>query len=165
MITFGISVGTSRTGICVLQDGALIEKRIHDYPGIWSDDKLHAILKRYAQYLHRYPITDIVIKIPPLSRHTNAMRRLIRRIEALAKEHYCTFDLITKTEIKGTLTLRTTGEIIKYAKMLYPELSARYHKGARSNHVFDKKLYEAVLAAHIYQERRKLKKLRNITTE
>ena len=159
MTVLGISVGTSRTGVCVLQEGKLIDLHIHDYPNPWSDNKLRIILNKYRQYLKRYPITHVIIKVPPPSGHSKPLRRLLRRIEALAGEYYCEFDLITKTEIKGTLLLRSTEEIIIYAKGLFHELTGLYDKGRRSNHSYQRKLYEAVLAAHIYEERQRVRKL------
>jgi len=155
MTVLGISIGTSRTGVCVLQDEILQDRHIHDYPTTWSDTKLRIILNRYRQYLHKYQVDAVIVKIPPAQRHTKALLRLIRRIEALSKEYYCEFDLITKSEIKGTLHLRSTDEMIRYAIVLYPELSALYEKGIATNHSFYKKLYEAVLAAYIYQKRQK----------
>jgi RNase H-fold protein (predicted Holliday junction resolvase) len=153
MTVLGISIGTSRTGVCILKDGILLDRQVHDYPTLWSDNKLRIILNRYRRYLHKYPVTDIIIKIPPTRRHTGPLQRLIRRTEALAKEYNCEFDLITKDELKQPYSLRSTEEIIKFTRLLYPELNAYYEKGIASNHIYHKKLYEAVLAAHIYNER------------
>ena len=164
MTVLGISIGTSRTGVCVLQDGVLLDRHVHDYPTTWSDTKLRTILNRYRQYLHKYQIDAVVVKIPPVHRHAKELLRLIRRVEALSKDYYCEFDLITKKEIKYTLMLRSTDEIIRYAKQLYPELSALYNKGLKTKHRFYKKLYEAVLAAHIYQERQKVRALQIANT-
>ena len=145
MTVLGISIGTSRIGVCVLQDDTVLDRRVHNFPTTWSDTKLRIILNRYKQYLHKYQVNAVVVKIPPVQRHTKALLRLIRRVEAMAKEYYCEFDLITKNEIKHTLNLRSTDEIIRYAKVLYPEFSALYEKGIATNHSFYKKLYEAVL--------------------
>ena len=153
MITLGISLGTSRTGVCLIDNGKIKAKRVHDYPVPWSDTKMRAILDKYRSYFKRYAIIGVMVKIPPPSRHTPALKRLMRRVEALAKEHYCEFDLITKAEMKGTYVLHSTDEIIRFTKRLYPELSELYQKGLKSNHIFYKKLYEAVLAAHIHQNR------------
>jgi RNase H-fold protein (predicted Holliday junction resolvase) len=157
MTVLGISIGTSRTGVCVLHNDTLLDRHIHDYPTLWSDTKLRIILNRYRQYLHKHKIDAVVVKIPAIHRHTKPLLRLIRRVEALAKEYNCEFDLITKSEIKHTLSLRSTNEIVKFSSMLYPELSALYEKGIATNHSFNKKVYEAVLAAHIYKERQRVR--------
>jgi len=150
MTVLGISVGTSRTAVCVLQDGKLLDRHIHNYPTTWSDTKLRIILNRYRQYLKQYSVSAIMVKIPPKSRRSNALLRLIRRIDALAKEYHCDFDLVTKDELKQAYTLSSTEALITFTKLLYPaELSALYEKG---NHEYNKKLYEAVLSAHTYQE-------------
>ncbi|WP_439695181.1 hypothetical protein ACFGVS_19120 [Mucilaginibacter sp. AW1-7] len=165
MTIFGISIGTSRTGVCILQDGKLIEMHVHDYPALWSDKKLKKILNRYRQYLKRYPVTDVIVKIPSKSGLSKEVRRLMRRTEALAKEYYCTFDLTTKIEIKGTLLLRSTDEMVRFAREAYPQqLAALYSKGVATNHSYHRKLYEAVLAAHIYEERQRVRKLQKENT-
>lgn len=165
MTILGISVGTSRTGVCVLQDELLLDRNIHNYPTVWSDTKLRVILNGYKRYLHKYPITAIVVQIPPSRRRTNALLRLTRRIEALAKEYHCEFDLITKNEIKHTHNLRSTSEIVTYTKLLYPELDALYEKYKATNHRGYKKLYDAVLSAHTYRERQRVRALQIANTK
>jgi hypothetical protein len=160
MTIFGISIGTSRTGICILQDGKLVYAHVHDYPTPWTDTKLRIILNQYRQYFHLYQITDVMIKIPHPSRRTKHIHQLIRRIEAMIKEYYCSHDLTTKTEIKEVFALRSSEEIPDFATRLYPKLSGLYDKGKTSNHRFYRKLYEAVLAAYMYQERIRIRKLK-----
>jgi len=157
MTIFGISVGTDRCGICILQDGVLLDIQVHSFQTLWSEEKSHKIIKRLRYYLHAYPIHAIILKVPPLKQHTPAITKLLRKIERLANEYYCEFDLITKTELKGYSLMRKNSELIKYTKLLYPDLTAIYEKGAATGHGYYKKIYEAVLAAHIYQERKRLK--------
>ncbi|MBD1363473.1 hypothetical protein IDJ77_06600 [Mucilaginibacter sp. ZT4R22] len=159
MIILGISLGTSRTGICILDNEKILAKNVHDYPVPWSDTKLRAILSNFRSYFKRYAIIGVIVKVPPPSRHTPALKRLMRRIEALARDHYCEVDFITKAEIKGTYVLQSTDEIIQFATKMHPELLELYQRGIKSNHKFHKKLYEAVLAAHIFYNRLKVKYL------
>lgn len=164
MTVLGISLGTKRTGICVLQDDTVLDANVHRYDDQWSDTKLHLIITRYRQYVRRYGVTAIIIKIPPLKMHTAAVRKLMKKVEALAKQCYCEFDLITKKEIKLTLCLASSGEIANYVKEKYPDLTVSYEKGVRNEQINYKKLYEAVLSAHIYQERLRRRALSNANT-
>ncbi|MGY3214773.1 hypothetical protein [Mucilaginibacter sp. HD30] len=157
MTVLGISIGTARTGIAVLEDGKILERQAHVYQTTWTENKLRAITDKYREHVRQHNVTAIMVKIPPLSRHSKAVSRLLRGIEAIAKDTYCDFDLITKNEIKDRLCLKSTEEMITYAPMLYPELLPLYKQGLATGHNHYKKIYEAVLAAHIYAQRQKLK--------
>jgi RNase H-fold protein (predicted Holliday junction resolvase) len=155
MTILGISMGTTRTGVCVLRDGVLIDRQVHNYHTVWSDNKLRIIINRYRQYIRKRHIQAIIVKIPPPRKHTKAITQILKRLEALAKEHGCSFDLITKREIKEVLGLHSTTALNECARLLYPELMFVYEKGEINDHSYYKKLFEAVLAAHIFQERTK----------
>jgi hypothetical protein len=154
MTILGISIGTVRTGVCLIRDGELLdgEFRVHRFSSQLSEKKLRAIPKTYRQYLRKYPVQAIMVKIPPLKRHTKATGRIIKGIEALAKEYQCKFDLITKSELKHVTSLRSTDEIIDFTRRLYPELAPIYEKGLPNGHAHYRKLYEAVLSAHVYHD-------------
>jgi hypothetical protein len=153
MTIFGISVGTVRTGVCLIRDGELLEDeaRVHRFGAQLSEKKLRAIAKTYRRYLRKHPVQAIMVKIPPLKKHTAAITRIIGDIEALADEYGCKFDLITKSELKHATGLRSTDEIIELAKRLYPDLDPVYDKGLPNGHTHYRKLYEAVLSAHVCQ--------------
>ncbi|WP_419788825.1 hypothetical protein HDF24_11325 [Mucilaginibacter sp. X4EP1] len=157
MTILGISVGTTRTGVCVLKDEILLDRHIHSYPAAWSDNKLRIIANRYRQYVLKHNVTAIIVKIPRLKNHTKAISQLLKRIEALATEYHCEFDLITKSELKDVTGMRSTSELIEYARQLYPELVAMYDKGKANDHSYYQKLYEAILSAHIFQERQRVR--------
>lgn len=166
MIIFGISIGTSRTGVCIVQDGKLIYAHVHDFRGPWSDNKQRIILNTYRKYFRQYAITDVMIKIPYGPECSKQVQRLRHRVEKMAAEYYCPFDFTTKSEIKGTFVLKSTEEIVKFATRMYPQLSALYEKGIATKHSFYIKLYEAVLAAAVYEQKYKARqKRKEITTE
>jgi len=155
MTVLGISLGTQRTGVCVLDNGTIVERQIHSYLDIWSETKLHTIVSMYKRYIRKHEVTAIIVKIPSPHNHTQAITDLLGRIERLARRYNCQFDLITKSEIKHVLCLSNTTEMNTFAKLLYPELASVYNKGEANGHNYFKKLFEAVLAAHIYQGRLK----------
>lgn len=156
MTILGISIGTTRTGVCVLKDDVLLDRHIHNYRSVWSDDKLRVIINRYKQYILKHNVSAIIIKIPPPKKHTKPVTQLLKRLERLAKEYYIDFDLITKTEIKHVVNVRSTTELIKYTTLLYPELEAVYDNGTQKDSYY-KKLYEAILCAHIFKERQQVR--------
>jgi RNase H-fold protein (predicted Holliday junction resolvase) len=153
MTILGISIGTTRTGVCVLKDGTLLDRYVHSYHYQWSDHKLRIIVNRYKRYILKHNVTAIIVKVPPLKKHTPAIARILKRLEALAKDYDCEFDLTTKSELKHSLHARSTNELILLARHAYPELAPLFEKGAANDHRYYKKLYEAVAAAHFFQGR------------
>ena len=165
MTILGISIGTTRTGVAVLKDDVLLDRQIHRNERVWSDNKLRMILNLYKQYVVKRSVQAIVVKIPPPKKLTPPLKRLLRRIEALAKKHGCDFDLTTKNELKHVTGVRSTIELVKYTTLLYPELAPVFDKGVDNNHMYHRKLFEAVLSAYIYSGRQQLKseRIKNTT--
>jgi len=102
-----------------------------------------------------------MIKVPPSIKHNGAIKAVMEKIVALAKEYNCEFDFITKAELKDRTGMKTTIELIDWTKRLYPELTALYEKGVSTDHNYYKKLYEAVLSAHVYRKMYELREARN----
>jgi RNase H-fold protein (predicted Holliday junction resolvase) len=161
MIIFGISIGTTRTGVAILKDGALQCAEIHRFMTPWSDEKLAKIINQYRQYIEKYKPTAIMVKVPPSSKHNGAIKAVMAKIELLAEEYNCALDFITKSELKDRTGMRTTAELIEWTKRLYPDLAALYEKGQSNDHNYYKKLYEAVLSAHVYQQMQSLREVGN----
>jgi len=153
MTILGISIGTTRTGVCILRNGVLLDRQIHSYHDVWSDNKLRIIINRYKRYVRKWHVQAIIVKVPPPRKHTKAIAQILKRLETLAKEHGCSFDLITKREIKETLGLHSSTALNECARLLYPGLNFVYEKGEANDHSYYKKLFEAVLAAHVFWER------------
>jgi RNase H-fold protein (predicted Holliday junction resolvase) len=152
MTSLGISIGTTRTGVCVLKDNELLDWQVHDFQMKWSPYKLRIITNLYKQYIQKHKVTSIVVKMPPLKAHTIALTQIRKRIEVLAKAHNCTYTTITKSDIKRLSDLRNTNSLIEYARMRYPVLIHVFEKGLNNEHRYYKKLYEAVLSAHLLKE-------------
>jgi hypothetical protein len=145
-----------------MKDGALQRAEIHRFMTPWSDEKLTKIINQYRQYIEKYKPTAIMVKVPPSRKHNGAIKAVMAKIAALAEEYNCDFDFITKSELKDRTGMKTTGELIEWTKRLYPELTALYEKGASTDHSYYKKLYEAVLSAHVYQQMQSLREAETI---
>jgi hypothetical protein len=154
MTIIGISLGTSRTAVCIIRDGELLEEELHlhAFDAQWSEKKLHDIAKAYRKYLRKYPVTGIMVKIPPLDRHTGPITALLARVESLAGEYGCKYDLITKSELKHFTGLHSTNEIVELSRRLYPVLEPLYQKGRANGHSYNGKIFEAVLSAHVFRQ-------------
>lgn len=165
MTLLGISVGATRTGVCILRGGTLLDRQVHMYQSAWSDDKVRVIGNRYLAYIRKYKVDAIVVKIPPLGKHTRAVSRIIRRIERIANRNGCEFDLITKVEMKHITGARSPLDIRNYVLSKFPELGNVQPAKTRSASFHQGKLYEAILAAYIFQERIKARNMQRGITE
>jgi RNase H-fold protein (predicted Holliday junction resolvase) len=157
MTILGISLGTARTGVCVLKDEVLIDKQMHEFNDTWSDSKLRIIINCYKRYILKHNVTAIIVKIPPLDKIKKPLSLMMKHLEKLAKKQHCEFDLTTKFELKHRIGVRSTKELIAYTTLLYPELSTMFDKGVKNEHSYYKKLFEAIIAAYIYQERQQVR--------
>lgn len=152
MTSLGISIGATRTGVCVLKDKELLDWQINDFPMKWSEYKLRIISNCYEQYILKYKTTDIVLKLTPQDTHTKAITQIRKRIKVLAMKYNCSFTEMEKSDIKRMTNLTNTDSLIEYARILYPQLQHVYQKGLHNKHSYYKKLYEAVLSAHLLNE-------------
>ena len=159
MTILGISAGTTRTGMCILKDDVLVYGRVRDYRKVWSDAKLRVIIRDYRHYILKYNVSAIIVKISPLKKHTPALRKVLKRLEGLAAEYGILFDLITKTELKSFTNTRSTSELIDYTRRTYPDLNVFFDKGMLNEHSYNKKLFEAVLSAHVFKEKQRIRAL------
>ncbi len=110
------------------------------------------IVNRYREYIQKYNVSALALKIPPLRFRSKSLSQLIKKIEKLAEESGCKYDLITKDELKHRSNLHDTKALIEYARILYPELHEVFLKGVPTKHRYYEKLYEAVIAADLYQK-------------
>lgn len=150
MTVLGISVGTRTTGICVLEDGKLIDANLHEYHEPWSDTKLHIIIKQYQRYIRKYNVIAVMIMVPPAENHSQEIKRIMKAVDKLAQRYHCEFDLTTNLELKSTYDLSVNEDVPRKVKALFPELAT-----SESKHF--KRFYEAILTAYFYQERLKKK--------
>lgn len=153
MTIFGISLGTSRVGICILEDGVLLDRQVHDFPTSWSEHKRRVIINRLKQYLKKYKVDAIVVKVPPADSHEQPLKQLMKRLHKLSLDYGCAFDYMTKSEIKEYCRAHSTKGIILFTKKLYPELQGLYKKTKDKEYRFHKRLFEAAIAAHMYNEK------------
>jgi RNase H-fold protein (predicted Holliday junction resolvase) len=159
MTVLGISIGTVRTGVCVLQNDTILDRHIHVFDATWSENKLRIIMNRYEQYFQKYRPGAVMLKVPPSKYHKLAVAVIIKGLDRLAKKYDCMFDLITKGEIKDALCMESSQDMGMYAATLYPDLARLYEKDKGGIRNYNKKLYEAVLCAHIYKEWLRIKGL------
>ncbi|MDN3581878.1 hypothetical protein [Mucilaginibacter flavus] len=157
MTTFGISLGTRQTGVCIIKDEVLYIAQVHNFIDPWSRTKLTKIINRYREYIKKYNVTDIMVKVPHSSQQKGSIKELMDKVVALAKEYGCDIDFITKDELKGFTRIKKTAELLDWTRRQYPDLNAYYERALTKSKYYYEWSFEAVLAAHVYQKKKVLR--------
>jgi len=156
MRILGISLGTRESGIALLSHGQLIHWQMHSFHEPWSNDKLNDILKRYDRYITQFRIQHVVIKIPPATHHTKALLSLLKKVTELVQYRGCIVACQTKADIKALVPEVTNTEtLMEYVTRQYPILLPEQVQELKSRQKYHIKMFEAVLAAHVYKEQMK----------
>lgn len=149
----GISIGTRVTGIAIINDTELIAWQSHTFPAQWSKAKMEQIINRYEKYIRTHKVTMVVIKIPRLSHHNNALKNLLSKLRSLIAFHGCLMDYTTLNELKNTLPIQNSFDIQTFIVHQYPVLLPEYNRERVNRRPYHQKMFEAVLIAHLWKDR------------
>jgi RNase H-fold protein (predicted Holliday junction resolvase) len=152
MVILGISLGTRTSGIAILDSGKLITWNTLSFRKEWSEHKAQKIISRYDLYLRNHNVTTVVLKVPPVTHHTEALVTLLKKLQSLFTYHGCMVEYKTKSEVKAAIPeLRNTRQLIEYTTDLYHCLIPEQVHELRSKNKYHSKMFEAVLVAHLYK--------------
>ena len=155
MIILGISLGTKSSGIAILDNGNLAAWNTLSFKNEWSHRKANRIVSRYDAYLRKHKATVVVLKIPPLTHHTDAILSLIKRIQQMVVFHGCMVEYTTKNDIKQAIPgIRNTHDIMEYASNLYPVLHPAFEQEKLNRNRYHARMFEAVIVAHLWHKQR-----------
>jgi hypothetical protein len=150
----GISIGTRNVGLAVMRLRRLRDFRIRTFPGKWTPAKCEEILDHVAIMVVRHRVTDIVIKLPPLSHQSENIGCLIRGIQQIARVHNARMLDVTIGDLRRQYTeeKKCSKEIIFQAVIAqYPQLRKEW-KDNDKGRTYSAKLFEAIAAAELGQK-------------
>lgn len=154
MKILSISLGTRDSGIALLSHGQLIHWQLHTFHERWSQEKLAYMLARYDRYIAQYGIRHVVIKIPPVTHHSKTFLMLLKKLSDLVQHRGCIVACQTKADIKNLVPeVTNTKTLMEYVTKHYPILLPEQARELASRQKYHIKMFEAVLAAHVYKER------------
>jgi len=160
MKILSLSLGTRGAGVAILYHEQLIHWKTHAFNGRWSESKLKAILDRCERYILEYDISHVTIKIPPSSHHSKGLLLLLKRLTGLVKLRGCLVDCQTKADLKRFVPEAKNAEsLMSYIATRHPVLSFEYHRERRGRQRYYLKMFEAVLAAEVYQRKLLVRKM------
>ena len=95
----------------------------------------------------------IVIKIPPASHHTKALLTLLKKLTELVQYRGCLVACQTKADLKRVVPDVANAEsLMEYVVKHYPILLPEQAQERTSRQAYHIKMFEAVLAAHLYKQ-------------
>lgn len=155
MATLGISTNTRLLGLAIINQGRLVEYRVHLHKSSWSPSKANMIVTSLEPCVRQYSIKKIVLSIPHEHHQTPAFKTLI-----LCIQEYC--------QAKGIPVISEPAEALysfcqkgqkktKKAMMyslvqMFPELRHCYQKELRNKNKYYIKLFEAVAMATLHHQ-------------
>lgn len=150
MVILGISLGTRTSGIAILNKRGLIAWNTLSFKNSWSTKKGEYILGKYEKYLKEHKATTVVLKIPRVSHHTEAIVGLLQKIQSIITYHGCMVEYKTQAEIKAAIPqIRNSRDLIAYTTTHYPILLKEQARELTSKNSYHDKMFEAVLVAHL----------------
>jgi RNase H-fold protein (predicted Holliday junction resolvase) len=146
----GISIGTTKIGIAVLERNVVIEWKMKCFRETWSQAKLESIVAYIDHYTLVHPIKRIGIKIPAPHSHTCAITQVIQLLEHVAKTKGINTYVYTLTDVKRYWNgehKTTRDQLIKAVLGKHPKFQKEYHRILKTKNFHYEKLFEAIAAA------------------
>jgi RNase H-fold protein (predicted Holliday junction resolvase) len=153
MTILGISIGTRTSGIAIMSDRGLLSWNTLSFKSAWNEKKGEAIVKKYQKYLHHHQVTAVVLKVPRVSHHTDAILTLLKRIDQIIKSHGCMVTYKTQSDIKVAVPhIKNGKDLIEHTTSLYPVLHRAQSRELTNRNNYHDKMFEAVLVAHLWKD-------------
>jgi RNase H-fold protein (predicted Holliday junction resolvase) len=155
MVILGISVGTRSSGIAVLEGGKLTAWNTLSFKDGWSESKGDQIVGKYEKYLKAHKATVLVLKVPRISHHTEAILSLLAKIQDFVNRQGCMVQVTDQTAIKTAIPeIKNGKDLISHTAGLYPALAHEQSRELANRNKYHGRMFEAVLVAHLYDSSR-----------
>jgi len=155
MVILGISLGTTTVGIAVMNENELVTYNTHSFRAIWSECKAEAIIARLLEYIIRYRVQVVAIKLPPETHQPVTVTHLFHQLREQCTYHGCMVQTCTKAQLKRSLPgVSNTSDLMRYVAQHHPALVPQYEQSLKRKNQYHKRIFEAVIAAHMYDKKR-----------
>lgn len=153
MVVLGISIGTRTSGIAIISKDGLVSWNTISFKDKWSEEKGAYIVSRYERYLKKHNATVVVLKIPRMSHHTEAILSLLDRLQSIINQHGCMVIHKTQADIKAAIpNMKNSRDLMAHAAATYPILIPEQTRELASRNRYHDKMFEAVIVAHLCKE-------------
>ena len=153
MAVLGISANSRIISVAIVDDGVLLDYRVHLFKEQWSDVKAIRMVNTLHSCLSDFSITSIAILLPYVHHVTPHTTQLLTGIHEFLAAKECA---ISTYKASSLYSLCETSKAKKKALMkaltaLYPDLQHIYRKELRNKNKYYYKLFEAVGAATLLE--------------
>lgn len=152
----GISPGARFIGIAVVYERTLVHSQVRSFQGVWSDAKLHSILKLIENVMQRYGVTAVSVKVPDVLPLTKGFHQLIGTINALCDGkgiHPGYYSLSEIISVHCKDKSQTRGMLMEAMVEKHPELILEHRREQENSNGYYYKIFEAVAVAHMTSNR------------
>lgn len=152
----GISLGTRKLGIAVVQGDRVPYFASKAFFGAWSEKKPQRIIALIDRYVSKFQINHIAIKTPRVTVESPKLSALQAIIEQWVIEKGIEIQTYTVTECKQALGLHKRANKEKCMKLLveqFPPLQSKYEQEMKNKTAHYEKLFEAIAVAHALYQR------------
>ena len=145
----GIRIGTRNVGLAVIRQRKLTDFRMRTFAGKWTSTKCRSICETVESVIKREKVTDVAVKLPPLSHCSENMKELLDGIEELCNWYGAKLHTSDLFGIKWPYTQNGSRAVMIAALIeKYPELKKKWGKSERAQ-AYAAKLYDAVACAQL----------------
>lgn len=155
IVVLGISLGTRRLGISVMQDGELLDWRMTVFKGKWSEVKLGKILGYLRRCINKHSIKVIVLKVPCLIESSPGLQTLITELKEKFTSKDTTVVQYNVTDLKRFCFPNqrcSKKALVEYISQKFPEVQSISAKEKHNLNPYYIPLFEAITASYMYQE-------------
>lgn len=144
----GISPGTRYMGIALQRNDELYEWKIKTYKGVWSDEKLLKAMNYIEGLIVSHVVNHIACKLPHSSRCSQALKSLIEKIKAIAKEYKLKLHIYSISDLKDFFLsgIRNKKSLAGHITIKHPELNRIFLREKENKNQYYLKIFEAVAA-------------------
>lgn len=150
MTVLGISPGTRSLGIALIKNRELLDWRIKDFPGPWSENKLGLIKACISEILVREGVQKVGIKITAKVRSSEMLICLENEILTIIETKQICVRIHTIQDLKNSCKSVTNKcDLARHLTEVYPFLRTECDKQKLNGKTYYNKLFEAIASAHI----------------
>jgi hypothetical protein len=154
MGVLGISLGTTTVGIAYINERELYDFNTHSFRAEWSEKKADAIVNRIGLYFTRYAVGLVVIKVPPKTHQPASIKLLLQKLGSFVAYKGCMADVCTKQDLKRHIPgAKNHKDVMSFVVQTYPITTTEYSLALQRKNQYHKKVFEAIIAAHIGKEK------------
>ena len=145
----GISIGTRECGIAIVKNGMLIDWKVKNYRGHWSDNKMIRIIHSIEKLIRKYGVRNIACKFPSGIRNLH-IDYLVEELKKTISETNVSLIFISLEELKVEQLPKIPNRktYAEYLASNFPELQPLLHKHNKIKTDYHLKVFEAVGAAY-----------------